>query len=218
MKATLERLLDPNAIVVFDGAMGTMLYGKGVFINQCYDALNLRAPELVEQIHREYVNAGADVLETNSFGANRLKLTQYGLESEVRELNRAAARVARRAVGEHTLVAGAVGPLGVRLEPYGPTGKEEARDFFCEQIEGLVQGGVDLFVLETFGDLDEIEQAIRAARLVAPDMPVIAQMTIGSSLRTPYGASPEDVVRALTNFGAFVVCFCCSGGPQSVLE
>lgn len=218
MNATIERLLDPNAIIVFDGAMGTMLYGKGVFINQCYDELNLRAPELVEQIHREYVNAGADVLETNSFGANRVKLTQHGLETQVRELNRAAATVARRAAGDRALVAGAVGPLGVRLEPYGPTSKDEARDLFREQIEGLVEGGVDLFILETFGDLEEIEQAIRAARLVAPDKPVIAQMTIGSSLRTPYGASPEDVVRALDNFGADVVGLNCSVGPQTILE
>jgi homocysteine S-methyltransferase len=218
VSTTLERLLDPNAIVVFDGAMGTMLYGKGVFINQCYDELNLRAPEMVEQIHRAYVDAGADVIETNSFGASRPKLTQYGLEAQVRDLNRAAAVVARRAARDRALVAGAIGPLGLRLEPYGPTSKDEAIGFFREQMEGLVEGGVDLFILETFGDLEEIDQAIRAARAVAPEKPIIAQMTIGADCRTPYGASPEDVVRALDKFGADVVGLNCSVGPQTILE
>jgi homocysteine S-methyltransferase len=218
MNATIERLLDPNAIIVFDGAMGTMLYGKGVFINQCYDELNLRAPEMVERIHRQYVDAGADVIETNSFGASRPKLTQYGLETQVRELNRAAAQVARKAARDRALVAGAVGPLGLRLEPYGPTAKGEAQGFFREQIEGLVEGGVDLFVLETFGDLDEIEQAIRAARSVAPSKPIIAQMTIGADYLTPYGASPEDVVHALDALGADIIGLNCSVGPQAILE
>lgn len=218
MTATIERILDPNAIIVFDGAMGTMLYGKGVFINQCYDELNLRAPEMVEQIHRAYVEAGADVIETNSFGASRPKLTQYGLETQVRELNRAAAQVARKAARDRALVAGALGPLGVRLEPYGPTAREEAQSFFREQIEGLVEGGVDLFILETFGDLDEIEQAILAARSVAPEKPIIAQMTISAECRTPYGASPEDVARALEAAGADVIGLNCSVGPQTILE
>jgi homocysteine S-methyltransferase len=218
MNATLQRLLDPNAIIVFDGAMGTMLYGKGVFINQCYDELNVRAPEMVEAIHRAYVDAGADVIETNSFGANRLKLTQYGLQTQVRELNRAAAEVARKAARDRALVAGAVGPLGVRLEPYGPTSKDEACELFREQIEGLVEGGVDLFILETFGDLEEIEQAIRAARAVAPDKPIIAQMTIGADCLTPYGASPEDVVHALDALGADIIGLNCSVGPQTILE
>src|SRR3954471_17485335 len=186
MNAKLQRLLDPSSIIVFDGAMGTMLYSKGVFINQCYDELNVRAPDLVRDIHKQYVDAGADVIETNSFGANRLKLTQHGLQDQVRELNRAAAAVAREAAGTRALVAGAVGPLGVRLEPYGPTSKDEACAIFREQIEGLVEGGVDLFVLETFADLEEIEQAIRAARAVAPEKPIVAQMTIGADCLTPY--------------------------------
>jgi methionine synthase I (cobalamin-dependent) len=188
-------LLDPESVVVFDGAMGTMLYSKGVFINQCYDELALRQPDLVRDIHKQYVAAGADVIETNSFGANRLKLTQYGLQEQVKELNYAAAQVAREAAGDRALVAGAVGPLGVRLEPFGPTSKDEACALFREQMQGLVDGGVDLLILETFGDLEEIEQAIRAARSVAPQLPVIAQMTIGADCRTPYGAAPEDVVR-----------------------
>jgi len=185
MTTKLERLLDPHAIVMFDGAMGTMLYNKGVFINQCYDELALRQPDLVREIHAQYVKAGADVIETNSFGANRLKLTQYGLQDQARELNRAAAKVAREAAGDRALVAGAVGPLGVRLEPYGPTSKDEACSIFREQMEGLVEGGGDVFILETFADLEEIEQAIRAARAGAPDMPSIAQMTSGADWRTP---------------------------------
>jgi homocysteine S-methyltransferase len=219
MSTTLERLLDPTSIIVFDGAMGTMLYNKGVFINQCYDELSLRAPDMVTEIHKLYVKAGADVIETNSFGANRLKLVQYGLQTQVREINRAAAKVARDAtIGTQTLVAGAVGPLGVRLEPYGPTSKDEAFEIFREQMEGLFDGGVDLFILETFADLEEIEQAIRAARAVAPDKPVIAQMTISADGRTPYGASPEDVVRVLDRWGADVIGLNCSVGPQTILE
>ncbi len=214
----LQRILDPNAIVVFDGAMGTMLYNKGVFINQCYDELNVRSPELVREVHAQYVDAGADVIETNSFGANRLKLTQYGLQDQVRELNRAAAAVARSAADDRALVAGAVGPLGVRLEPFGPTSKDEARAIFREQIEGLVEGGVDLIILETFADLDEIEQAILAARAVDPKKPLIAQMTIGADCLTPYGASPETVARALDGWGVDVIGVNCSVGPQTILD
>ncbi|HEY9230216.1 MAG TPA: homocysteine S-methyltransferase family protein, partial [Gemmatimonadaceae bacterium] len=218
MSTTLERLLDPNAIIVFDGAMGTMLYSKGVFINQCYDELVLRAPDLVADVHRQYVKAGADVIETNSFGANRLKLVQYGLQTQVREINRAAAEVARRAATNGTLVAGAVGPLGIRLEPYGPTSKDEACEIFREQMEALVEGGVDLFILETFSDLEEMEQAIRAARAVASNKPVIAQMTIGADCLTPYGAKPEDVVHQLDAWGADVIGLNCSVGPQTILD
>ena len=135
----LARLVDPQSLVLFDGAMGTMLYAKGVFINQCYDELNVRAPDLVRDVHRAYVKAGAEVLETNSFGANRVKLQQFGLADQVHELNRRAAELAREAAeqGRDVLVAGAVGPLGVRIEPYGPTSRDEARAYFREQMEGL---------------------------------------------------------------------------------
>jgi methionine synthase I (cobalamin-dependent)/5,10-methylenetetrahydrofolate reductase len=218
MRSKLERLLDPHSITVFDGAMGTMLYSKGVFINQCYDELNLRAPDMVREIHKQYVAAGADVIETNSFGANRLKLTQHGLQDAIHELNRSAAVLACEAAGDRALVAGAVGPLGVRLEPYGPTSKDEACAIFREQMQGLLDGGVDLFILETFGDLEEIEQAIRAARSVAPDKPVIAQMTIGADCLTPYGATPEDVVRELDAWGADIIGLNCSVGPQTILD
>ena len=217
----LERLVDPERIVLFDGAMGTMLYQRGVFINQCYDELNIRSPDLVRDIHRAYVKAGAEILETNSFGANRLKLTQYGLEGQVTAINRAAASIAREAAdaaSHPVLVAGAVGPLGVRLEPYGPTSEAEARAVFREQMAALKEGGADLFILETFGDLHEIKEAIRAAREVDPTMPIVAQMTIGADHRTSYGATAEDVARALDAWGADVIGLSCSVGPQIILE
>ena len=214
----LERLLDPECVVVFDGAMGTMLYARGVFINQCYDELNTRAPDMVRAVHAEYVKAGAEVIETNTFGANRVKLAQYGLESQTGDFNRAAARLARDVAGDSCLVAGAVGPLGIRLEPYGPTSLAEARTTFSEQMAALKEGGADLFIIETFGDLEEIGQAVQAARDVDPTIPVVAQMTIGTDGRTPFGATPEDVATWLDGLAADVIGLNCSVGPQGILE
>jgi homocysteine S-methyltransferase len=214
----LNRLLDPERVIVFDGAMGTMLYAKGVFINQCYDELNLKAPDLVRDVHAAYTKSGAEVLETNTFGANRLKLSQYGLESQVKEINTAAARIAREVAGDDHLVAGAVGPLGVRIEPYGPTSVDEAYQAFHEQMTALAEGGVDCFLLETFGDLAEISQAVRAARAVDPKLPVIAQVTIGVDGRTAYGATAEDVARTLDKLDADIIGLNCSVGPQAILE
>ncbi len=214
----IARLLDPLQVIVCDGAMGTMLYNKGVFINQCYDELNLRAPDLIRDVHEQYRKAGAEVLETNTFGANRIKLSQYGLEGQVKAINVAAARIARETAEDDLLVAGAVGPLGVRLEPLGPTGLDEARDVFREQLEALKEGGADVFILETFADLHEIEQAIRAARDVDPKTPIIAQMTIGSDCHTPYGVTPDDLARSLDAFGADIIGLNCSVGPQIILD
>jgi methionine synthase / methylenetetrahydrofolate reductase(NADPH) len=214
----LTRLLDPERVVVFDGAMGTMLYSKGVFINQCYDELNLKAPDLVRDVHATYAKAGAEVLETNTFGASRVKLSQYGLEAQVGDVNRAAARIAREVAGDDHLVAGAVGPLGVRIEPYGPTSIDEAFQAFQEQMAALKEGGVDCFLLETFGDLAEIAQAVRAARAVDATIPVIAQMTIGVDGRTSYGASAEDLARTLDKLEVNVIGLNCSVGPQAILE
>ena len=214
----VARLLDPQQVIVFDGAMGTMLYNKGVFINQCYDELNLRAPDLVRDVHKAYKKAGAEVLETNSFGANRIKLEQYGLASQVAEINRAAAKIAREVAEDDLLVAGAVGPLGVRIEPLGPTSLDEARAAFREQLQALKDGGCDIFILETFADLHEIEQAILAAREVDPNIPVVAQMTIGSDCHTPYGLSAEDLAQALDALGADVIGLNCSVGPQIILD
>ena len=222
-QAARARLVDPHVTVLFDGAMGTVLYARGVFINQCYDALALQQPDLVREIHAGYVAAGAEVIETNSFGANRAKLAQHGLDEQVGAINRRAAALAREAAdaapgGRTVLVAGAVGPLGVRIEPYGPTGRDDARAMFREQVAALVEGGADCVVLETFGDLLEIEQAIAACRDVDATLPVIAMMTIGADLRTPYGASPADVARALDAWGAEVIGVNCSVGPQPILE
>jgi methionine synthase / methylenetetrahydrofolate reductase(NADPH) len=214
----IARLLDPLQVVVFDGAMGTMLYNKGVFINQCYDELNLRAPDLVRDVHKAYRKAGAEVLETNTFGANRIKLSQYGLEGQVAAINRAAAKIARDVAEDDLLVAGAVGPLGVRLEPLGPTSLDEARAAFREQMQALRDGGCDVFILETFADLHEIEQGIAAAREVDPSTPVIAQMTVGSDCHTPYGVTVEDLARSLDAFGADVIGLNCSVGPQIILD
>lgn len=216
--ALLTRLLDPEALVVFDGAMGTMIYARGVFINQCYDELCLRAPDLIRGIHEEYVRAGAEVIETNTFGANRLKLEQHGLSRDVQSINTSAARLAREAAGEAVLVAGAVGPLGVRLEPYGPTSRAEAREIFGEQMRALKDGGADLFILETFSDLDELGQAILAARDVDASMPVIAQVAINADGVTAYGATPEDIARSLDAAGADIIGLNCSVGPQTILE
>jgi methionine synthase / methylenetetrahydrofolate reductase(NADPH) len=214
----VARLLDPLQVIVFDGAMGTMLYNKGVFINQCYDELSLRAPDLVRDVHKAYKKAGAEVLETNTFGANRLKLSQYGLEGQVGDINRAAAKIACEVADGDVLVAGAVGPLGVRLEPLGPTSLDEARAAFREQMHALKEGGCDVFILETFADLHEIEQAIAAAREVDPAIPVIAQMTIGSDCHTPYGVTVEDLAQSLDAFGADVIGLNCSVGPQIILD
>lgn len=210
-------LVAGDDVVLFDGAMGTVLYQKGVFLNRCFDELVLVQPELVREVHRGYAEAGAQILETNTFGANRAKLAAYGLGERVIEINRQAAQLAREVATESRYVAGAVGPLGLRLEPYGPTSFEEAREMFAEQISGLVAGGVDAIVLETFADLLEIEQALRAARQVC-DLPVVAQMTVGEDGNTAYGAPPDLVARKLDAWGADVIGLNCSVGPARLLE
>jgi homocysteine S-methyltransferase len=202
---------------VVDGAMGTMLYSRGVYINRCYDELSLREPDLVRDVHRAYLRAGAEVLETNSYGANRVKLTRYGLESEVRAINARAAELARGVAGERACVAGAVGPLGLRIEPYGPTSEAEAFDLFREQVEGLLEGGVDLVVLETFSDLQEIQQAVKAVRSLC-DLPVMAQMVIQEDGHTPLGTDAALFAQRLAELGCDVVGMNCSVGPAAMLD
>jgi len=206
-----------DRVYVFDGAMGTMLYARGVYINKCYDELNLNNRDLVLAIHREYVKAGADIIETNTYGANRIKLRPYGLEDSIYKINHEGARIAREAVGERAWVGGAMGPLGIRIEPYGPTSLDEARLLFREQAEALLEGGVDLFVLETFSDASEIQQALLAIRSVC-DLPVVAQMTIQTDGQTSYGTSPEVFTRQLDEWGADVIGLNCSVGPHTMLE
>ena len=214
---TLRDLIADGRVHLFDGAMGTMLYARGVFINVCYDELALKAADLVRDIHRDYVKAGAEILETNTFGANPVKLGHYGLAEDTAAINRRAAELAREAAGSRALVAGAIGPLGVRLEPFGETSRVDAFELFKRQAQALLEGGVHGFVLETFSDLDEIREALRAVRAVC-DLPVFAQMTIQEDGATAYGSDPESLARALDEAGADVIGLNCSVGPQGVLE
>ncbi|MGA2983165.1 MAG: bifunctional homocysteine S-methyltransferase/methylenetetrahydrofolate reductase [Terriglobia bacterium] len=203
--------------VVCDGAMGTMLYSKGISLNRCYDELNAAMPQLVKEVHLAYVKAGAEVIETNTFGANKFRLQKFGLGEKVREFNLAGARLAREVAGDDLYVAGAVGPLGIRLEPLGLTSREEARAAFREQITALVDGGVDLIIVETMMDLDEAHQALLAAREVG-QFPVVVQMTVQADGSTPTGTLPEDFARALDEWGVDMIGVNCSVGPAAVQE
>jgi homocysteine S-methyltransferase len=207
----------PDRVLVCDGAMGTMLAARGVGGNTSFDALNVTQPSLVEELHREYVRAGADILETNTFGANRLKLSAFGLADSLREINVAGVRLARRAGGSDVYVAGALGPLGVRIEPWGKTGVDEARAYFREQAEALLEGGVDLFVLETFRDVNEAGAAIDALRAVST-LPIVAQMTTDEDGNTLDGTPPEQFAPELERRGAAVVGVNCAVGPAPMLE
>jgi methionine synthase / methylenetetrahydrofolate reductase(NADPH) len=214
----LERI--GRGLILADGAMGTMLYGKGVPYERCFEELILSKPATVEEIHGAYIAAGAELIETNSFGANRLKLSDHGLGDRVREINLRAvklARAARETAGVDVFVAGSVGPLGRPLEPIGEISLAEATALFEEQIGALLEGGADLILLETFGDLDELALAVRAARRVS-DLPVVAQATFAEDSLTASGASPEEAVRTLRALGADVVGVNCSVGPQPMLD
>jgi methionine synthase I (cobalamin-dependent)/5,10-methylenetetrahydrofolate reductase len=216
--AEFREALDKRVLVA-DGAMGTMLYAKGVFINRCYDELNLSLPALVRDVHQEYVRAGAEILETNTFGGNRKRLAAFGFGEKVKLINHAGVRIAREAARETAFVAGAVGPLGIRLEPLGPTSFEEARAIFREQIAALVEAGVDLLMLETFRDSNEIREAIFAAREAAgPDLAIIAQLSIEDDGTLRDGTSTEDFTRRLDEWPVDVIGLNCSSGPKVMLE
>lgn len=205
--------------------MGMLLYAKGVFINKCYDELNLTQPDLIRGVHQEYLNAGAEVIETNTFGGNSFRLAHHGLADKVREINLRGAQLAREAADAFNLkkavavlVAGSVGPLGVRIEPLGKTSREEARESFRQQIRALIEGGVDVIMLETFGYLEELHQALLAARDVSPQTQVVAQVTIDEDGNCLDGASPETFVAKLDEWGADVIGCNCSVGPVAMLE
>jgi methionine synthase I (cobalamin-dependent)/5,10-methylenetetrahydrofolate reductase len=206
--------------VLADGAMGTMLYSRGVSYERCFDELNVSEPDLVQGIHREYINAGAELIETNTFGANRIRLGMYGLEARVRELNRRGVRVAREAreiSGETVFVAGSIGPVDQPIQPFGALSLRDVRQAFREQVEALVEGGVDLLVLETFSDLAEITEAILAIKETT-DLPVVAQMTFNEDGQTRSGDTPAQVAAALERAGADVIGLNCGVGPSSALE
>lgn len=204
-------------IVIFDGAMGTRLYEKGIYINRVYDELNLSQPALIQEIHREYIAAGAMVIETNSFGANRFKLQPHGLVDKLEVINFQAAKLAREAAADKAWVAGSIGPLGIRIEPWGKTSVEEAEEAFLEQARGLLAGGVDLFILETFFDLNEIHQAIKAVRKIS-DKPIIASMTINEDGNALYGTTVDVFTPKLESWGANFIGLNCSVGPKTMFD
>ncbi len=203
--------------MVCDGAMGTVLYSRGISLTRCFDELNLSSPQLVKEIHLSYLKAGAEILETNTFGATRPRLDRHNQAEKVREINLAGARLAREVAGEDLYVAGAVGPLGIRLEPLGPTSLEEAREAFREQIVSLAEGGADLLMVETMIDPNEAHQALLAARDVC-SLPVVVQMTVQDDGSTASGALPEDFARKLDEWGADIIGLNCSVGPAAILE
>jgi homocysteine S-methyltransferase len=206
-------------VLVSDGAMGTMLYSRGVFINRCFDELNLSSPDLVRQIHQDYVKAGAEIVETNTFGANRMRLAGFGVGEKLKAINHAGVRLAREAAREAAFVAGAVGPLGVRIEPLGPTSFAEARAIFREQIDALLEAGVDLLILETFGNLNELREAVRAAHEASGgEVAIVAQVTIDDFGYLPGGTDTETFTREMDSWPVDAIGLNCSVGPKATLE
>jgi len=213
-----------NRPVLADGAMGTVLYARGIFINRCYDELNLSDPGLILAVHEEYLQAGAEIIETNTFGANRFRLARHGLAAKTAEINAAGVRIAREAVAHlkekqagEAWVAGAIGPLGVRLEPLGKTSLDEAREAFIEQMSALVKGGVDLLIVETMPAMNEARVALEAAHQAAPELPVIIMVTVDDDGNCLDGASPQQAAAMLTEWGASGIGVNCSTGPTMVL-
>ncbi len=211
----LDRL--QREIIVADGATGTALYSSGYSYRSCFDELNESDPAIVERLHRAYIDAGARLIETNTFGANPFRLAEHGFEKRTREINRAGAQIARRAAGDHVFVAGSVGPLNRMLEPIGSLKLADAHAAFREQAEGLAEGGVDVFIVETMSSLAEIREAITAIREVC-DLPIMASMTFTEDGKTLVGDKPAEVRRALLDFGATIIGANCSVGPQPMLD
>lgn len=213
--AFIERL--HSGVIVCDGAMGTLLYAKGVYVNRCFEGLNVQSPDLIREVHDDYVKAGAEIIETNTFGANRPKLLHHGLEDQLELINRKGVELARCAAGDTAYVAGSVGPIGKSLEPFGSVSFETAREAFREQIAILADAGIDLLVLETFSQLDEIRVALESAREVT-NLPIVAQMTVSDAGKTVFGVTPEEIVKVLVESGATVVGLNCGVGPKETMD
>ena len=214
----LDMLEDSPTPLLSDGAMGTQLNERGVPFDQCFDNINLTQPDLVMEIHRAYIQAGSQIIQTNTFGANRFKLAEHGLEEKVALINRAGVVVARQAAvqsDKEVLIAGDVGPLGVRLAPFGRVQPEQARQAFAEQMQALADAGADLIIIETISDLNEVQEAVAAARQVC-DLPIIASMTFTRDDRTLMGDAPGGVAQALQTAGVEVIGINCSGGPAQL--
>ena len=221
MKRSAFRSRLERAPLVCDGAMGTALYQKGVMVNRCFDELNLSNPKVVQAVHHDYLDVGVDVIETNTYGANRFKLDAHGFRDKVGVINEAGARLAREVVDESerdVLVGGAIGPLGKPVAPIGTLSESDAFAAFKEQVAGLVRGGADFIIFETFSDVKELGQAIRAARAEQEDLPIVAQLTFGDDGRTPLGSQPEPVARLLSEMDVDMVGANCSVGPALMLQ
>ena len=219
--SSFRDLLNLSRPILSDGAMGTMLNQKGVSFDACFDQLNLTQPALVAEVHRAYIEAGSQIIQTNTFGANRYKLAAHGLENDLVEINKAGVELARRVISasfKPVLIAGDVGPLGVRLAPFGRVQPEQAREVFTEQIQALAEAGVDLLIIETMTDLFEIQEAVRAAHMAAPGLPVVASITFTRDDRTLLGDDPHKVAQSIARSGADVIGINCSGGPNQLLR
>ncbi len=212
-----SRDLSFDRVLVCDGAMGTMIHSKGVALGSSFDEVNVSHPEVIEAIHREYLDAGAEIIETNTFGANRLKLESYGLSTRVRELNLAGAAIARKCAGDRAFVAGSVGPTGRLMQPFGPMGFGEAFDVYREQTSALCEGGVDLLIIETIQDLREAKAAILAAK-ACTEVPIVCQMSFSQEGRTMMGTSPDVAAVVLSAMGVRLVGTNCSTGPADMLD
>ena len=210
-----------NRPLLCDGAMGTTIYAKGIPFERCFDELNISHPALIGEIHRDYIQAGANVIQTNTFGANRVKLAEHGLAEVVGEINRAGVSLARRVVEasfKEVFIAGTVGSLGVRLAPLGRLSTTKAYEAFTEQITALIEAGVDLLMFDTFADLNELEQGVLAARAVSADIPIVAQVTFTEDGRTPLGMTLQKVAAQVSQFPVDVIGMNCSIGPSGVLR
>ena len=216
----LDLLASPRPLLS-DGAMGTILHQRGIPFEACFDQLNLTNPALIAEVHHEYIEAGSNIIQANTFGANRYKLARHGLENQLIQINQSAVHLAREIIassGRAVLIAGDIGPLGVRIAPFGRVQPDQARQVFAEQIRALVEAGIDLLIIETMTDLHETGEAIQAARMVSPDIPIVASMTFTRDDRTLLGDNPVQVARYLQKAGATLIGANCSGGPNQILR